>query len=381
MLSSRVALVTDSTSGLPPSVLAEHDITCVPLHVIIGEDDYAEGVDITGEEFVARLRKSPKVSTSRPSPRAFLQVYEALAARGAHRVLSVHLSAQMSGTCEAATLAARDASVPVRVVDSGQAGAGLGYAVLAAAQSLRAAGAGGGPPAGGQRPASGADGPAGEGAGDACGAAVERAAGAAERSAAATMMLFYVHTLDFLRRGGRIGAASAFLGGALAIKPLLELADGHIEPVEKLRTQGRALARLVDLALAKVAGYGSAVQVAVHHVDAAARAAALAERLAAGLRPLGALAGEIQIVPLPSVLAAHVGPGALGAVIAPGPGAAGATRPAGEKAGDDGGEVPGRLDPPGAAEAPVRLEPPGGPGSGGQPGIVPGPGEHDPRLP
>ena len=297
---SRVALVTDSTSGLAGAPSAGRGVTVVPLHVIFGEQDYTEGVDITALEVAERLRKEPRVSTSRPSPRAFLQVYERLAGEGATEILSVHLSAQLSGTCEAAILAARDAPVPVRVVDSGLVGGGLRLAVLTAAQIIDGTAASDPPPdADASRP------PA------------EQAADHVLRCAAETVTLFYVHTLDFLRRGGRIGAASAFLGGALGVKPLLELAEGHIEPVEKLRTQGRALARLHDLAVKRAAECGEKMRVVVHHVDAAAKAQGFAEKLAGSLRTEDLLEGDPEVIPLPAVLSAHVGPGALGAVLVP----------------------------------------------------------------
>ncbi|MDO5696472.1 MAG: DegV family protein [Dermatophilus congolensis] len=295
----RLALVTDSTSGLIGPALAGLGITVVPLHVIFGDEDLTEGVDITPLEVAERLRKEPRVSTSRPSPRAFLQVYESLAAQGVSRILSMHLSAQLSGTCEAATLAARDAPVPVRVVDSGLVGGGLGLAALGAARELAAL----------------SDDAADD---ESAEAGVEQIAARLLGAATSTVTLFYVHTLEFLRRGGRIGAASAFLGGALGVKPLLELADGHIEPVEKLRTQGRALARLHDIGLERVREAGVPLRVVVHHVDAAARAQAFAETLAADLLAIDALIGQPEVVPLPAVLAAHVGPGALGAVLVPG---------------------------------------------------------------
>ena len=305
---SRVALVTDSTSGLARS--AGHAVTVVPLHVIFGEHDYTEGVDITALEVAERLRKEPRVSTSRPSPRAFLQVYERLAGQGATEILSVHLSAQLSGTCEAAILAARDAPVPVRVVDSGLVGGGLGLAVRAAAQIID----GSALSEGSSTPSVGSSPEPSEVSGS---SPVEQAAEHVLRCAAETVTLFYVHTLDFLRRGGRIGAASAFLGGALGVKPLLELAEGHIEPVEKLRTQGRALARLHDLAVQRAAECGQKMRVVVHHVDAAAKAQGFAEKLAGSLRTDDLLEGDPDVVPLPAVLSAHVGPGALGAVLVP----------------------------------------------------------------
>jgi DegV family protein with EDD domain len=212
----RIALVTDSTAMLPASQAAERGVTVVPLQVVIGAKAYDEGVDpeATPDTIAEALRAYTPVSTSRPTPAAFLEVYERAAAEGADCVLSVHLSGEVSGTFESAQLAARQASVPVVAVDTRQLGMATGYAVLAAADVIAAGGT------------------------------VEEAAGAARARAEATTSLFYVDTLEYLRRGGRIGAAAAVLGSALAVKPLLTVAEGRITPLEKVRTTSRALARL-----------------------------------------------------------------------------------------------------------------------------------------
>jgi DegV family protein with EDD domain len=146
------------------------------------------------------------------------------------------------------------------------------------------------------------------------------AAQALSRAEAASVF-FYVDTLEHLRRGGRIGHASALLGSALSIKPLLALRDGHIQPVEKVRTAARALSRLEELAVAAVedAGGRDRVDVAVHHIDNPARARDLAERLRAGM-PSG---HEPMLVELGAVVGAHVGPGTIAVVVSPRPAADG----------------------------------------------------------
>src|SRR5450759_833834 len=128
-----VAIVTDSTASLPEELVASHGIAVVPLHVVLGGQQYSEGVDITAVELAAALRKFGTVSTSRPSPQAFLDAYEAAAAGGADSVVSVHISSDMSGTVGSATLAAGQSPIPVEVVDSRSVGMALGYAALAAA--------------------------------------------------------------------------------------------------------------------------------------------------------------------------------------------------------------------------------------------------------
>jgi DegV family protein with EDD domain len=190
----------------------------------------------------------------------------------------------MSGTLESAQLAARDAPVPVRCVDSRQVGIGTGFAVLAAADALESGGT----------------------ADDAVAAAVARSK--------ATTSLFYVDTLEYLRRGGRVGAAAALFGGALAVKPLLTIAEGRVSTLDRVRTAGRALARLEDLAVEAAAG--AEVDVAVQHLANPERAevlaAHLAERLATHLGDRPILCGQLG-----PVLGAHVGPGMVAVCVAP----------------------------------------------------------------
>ncbi|MGN6575682.1 MAG: DegV family protein [Nocardioides sp.] len=282
----RTALVTDSTAMLPASLAAERGITVVPLQVVIGAKSYDEGVDAeaTPDTIAEALKQFTPVSTSRPTPATFLAAYERAAAEGAEAVLSVHLSGEVSGTYESAQLAAREASLPVLTVDTRQLGMATGYAVLAAADVLDA------------------------------GKPVEEAAGAALARASATTSLFYVDTLEYLRRGGRIGAAAAVLGSALAVKPLLTLTDGRIAPLEKVRTTARALSRLEELAVA--AAEDRQVDVAVAHLAGPARAEALADRLRARLA--ASLDGrEVFVGEVGAVIGAHVGPGMVAVVVAP----------------------------------------------------------------
>ena len=280
-----VALVTDSTAYLPAAVVDACGIGVVPLHVVIAGTEFSEGVDVSTAEVATALRAFKPVSTSRPAPQAFLEAYEKAAAGGAEAIVSVHISADMSSTVESAHLAAQHSPVPVTVVDSRSLGMAMGYAVVSAAE-LAAGGA----------------------------SAEEVAAVARSRSEASTVV-FYVDTLEHLRRGGRIGAASALLGSALAIKPILGLEDGHIRPLEKVRTSSRALARLEELAVAAVDAAGGDVDIAVHHLDSAARA----EDLAGRIRDRVSTAGEVVVVELGAVVGAHVGPGTLAVAVSPRP--------------------------------------------------------------
>jgi DegV family protein with EDD domain len=279
---SRVAVVTDSTSYLPAEQVAGHDIDVVPLQVVIGGQSYDEGGgDATTARVAEALRSWTPVTTSRPGPATFAARYAAAAERGCDGVVSVHLSSRMSGTVESAQLAAKEAPVRTEVVDSRSLGMGLGFAVLTAARVA-------------------ADG------GD-----LDAVADAAARRAHDSAAIFYVDTLEHLRRGGRIGAASAFLGSALAVKPLLHLVDGQIEPLEKVRTSGKAIARLEELAVERAAG--RPVDIAVHHLANPDRANALADRLRDRVTDLG----DLHVSEVGAVVGAHVGPGMLAVVVAP----------------------------------------------------------------
>ena len=280
-----VAVVTDSTAYLPEDLAARHHVRVVPLHVVIGGTSYEEGRDITSADVAEALRAFRPVSTSRPSPGAFLQVYEELAHAGTQHIVSVHISGEMSATLSSAEIAAEESPVPVTVVDSRSIGMAMGYAVLAAAEV--AAG----------------------------GASAEVVAQVARDHAAAASVGFYVDTLEYLRRGGRIGKAAALFGSALAIKPLLTMTDGQIEPLERVRTTGKALARMreraVDAAAAMDAPDG--VDIAVHHLDSRERAEALVEALAEAVPQ----ARRVLLVELGAVVGAHVGPGTLAIAVSP----------------------------------------------------------------
>jgi fatty acid kinase fatty acid binding subunit len=279
-MSRSVALVTDSTSldaGRARSIGA----VVVPLQVVIGTTAYDEGADVEPETVAAALRTHTAVGTSRPAPESFLRVYDEAAERGMTAVVSVHLSGEVSGTYESARLAARDASIPVYPVDSRQLGMGTGFAVESAARALDA------------------------------GSDAEEAAACARDRATATTALFYVDTLEYLRRGGRVGAAAALLGSALAVKPLLRIDNGTIAPLEKVRTAAKAISRLEELAV-QAAG-GRSVDVAVSHLADAKRARALADRL--GERVPHVV--DLVVTEVGVVIGAHVGPGMLGVVVSP----------------------------------------------------------------
>ncbi|XRQ03478.1 DegV family protein [Actinomadura welshii] len=279
-MGSAVAVVTDSTAHLPPGLAERHGLDVVPLQIAVGGVMRDEG-DVSTAEAARALKEWQPVTTSRPAPERFADAYRAAAGSGARAIVSVHLSAAMSGTVEAARLAAGDAPVPVTVIDSGTIGMGLGFAALSAAATALSGGT------------------------------AEEVADAAARRAALTRSLIYVDTLEHLRRGGRIGAAATLLGSALMVKPLLDITDGRIAPLEKVRTSSRALARLEELSIAEAGD--RRVDLGVQHLAAAARADSLAARLRERIPHVD----DVYVGEVGPVAGAHVGPGMLGVVVAP----------------------------------------------------------------
>ncbi len=276
---SPVRIVTDSTNYLPADVAARHELGVVSLYVNEGGATTRESDISDLDAFYGRLRGDHDLpTTSQPSLGDFLAVYEPLLA-GGDDVVSVHITAGISGTVETARQAAAEAVAAhpgrrVEVVDSDSAAGGLAMVLLG---TLAAA----------------------EG-----GAGVDAVVARAEETRAAQQIWFAVDTLDHLRRGGRIGAAQAMLGGALKIKPILTM-KGVITPVERVRTSGRAFERLVEFA-GQLKAEGSDAWM-IQHVQAPEQAAALEAR---GREVFGY--GPMCISEIGPVVGAHVGPGLLG---------------------------------------------------------------------
>ncbi len=278
-----IAVVTDSTAYIPEHLAREAAFRALPLHVSV---DGVGGFDETGfgpGELHAALARKHRVTTSGATFQEFAEVYRDALAAGADGIVSVHLSRRLSATWDAARSAAEEVDPHrVRVVDSGSAGMGLGFAVLAASRTAEAGGR------------------------------VDAVASAAESVAAQASVMFSVQTLDYLRRGGRIGTATAVLGTALAIKPLLYVRQGRIEPLEKVRTTHRATARLAEIT-ERAAARGP-VSIAVHHLAARDRAEELADRLRGRVPDCR----DWVISEVGAVVGAHIGPGALGVVVVQG---------------------------------------------------------------
>ncbi|MDN5715905.1 MAG: DegV family protein [Janibacter sp.] len=279
-----IAVITDSTASLPQELRTEHGITVVPLHVVVDGQDRVEGDDEGADWVVDALRRKADISTSRPAPLAFLRAYEKAAQGGAESIISVHLSAQMSGTADSARSAALESPVPVHVVDSHTIGMAVSFAAIGATRDAAA------------------------------GRDVEDVLERLERRLDASSVRLLVHSLDRLRRGGRIGGARALLGSALAVKPVLHVQDGQVEPLERVRTAGKAIARLQALTVDysdALPGWADGVDVAVQHVDAGERAQGLARTLA------DALSTKVETTRLSATVASHVGLGTIGVAVVP----------------------------------------------------------------
>jgi DegV family protein with EDD domain len=280
-MAAAVAVVTDSTACLPPDLSARCGIRVVPLRVAAGEWVSDDGPDALPGALEAELRRGARLSTASPAPAAFAAAYAAAAAAGAEAIASVHLSAGLSGTVNSATLAAGEAPVLVRVIDSRSLGMGLGIAALAAAE---AAGAGG---------------------------ALEDVAAAAASRSARLRSFFVLDTLDRLSAGGRLGPGLPGAGSGLTVRPLLHLAEGKIAVLEKLRTTSAAVRRLEEVA-AEFA-VGQPVDVAVQYLGPRERGVALAGRL----EQLIPHARRRYLAEAGPVILAHTGRGMLGVVVAP----------------------------------------------------------------
>jgi DegV family protein with EDD domain len=275
----RVAIVTDSTADLPPDVRERHGITMVPLNVHLGDNTWRDQVDLTTDEFMGLLASgSDFPSTSQPSAGLFEQTFRELAATH-DEIVCVLLSSRLSGTVQSATLAAeavRD-TIPVEVVDSLNASLGCGF------QTLHA-----------QRLADGAT-PA------------EAIARQLRAQTSRYHVVFFVETLDHLRRGGRIGKAASLVGSMLKLKPILRIDEGQVVPFERTRTRRKAIDALVEFA---------------EHINGIERIGVLfnttpddADALHARIAPLARHDTEVPIALFGPVLGTHVGPGTLGLAI------------------------------------------------------------------
>jgi DegV family protein with EDD domain len=269
-----IRIVTDSTCDLPDELVARHGITVVPMYINFGRQSYLDGVELSREEFYARLPEyDPPPTTATPGPQQFRRAYEALAGEGATEVLSIHISVSLSATLNAAQLAAQETTVvPVTVLDSGQLSLGTGFLILTAAKAV------------------------------AEGRSMDEIVPLLEEQMSRTHVFAALDTLEFLRRGGRMNRALAAVGTWLQMKPLLKMHEGN-PTAERVRTTETATERLVTL-------LGELVpleRVALVHTHSHERAADLLRRVRHMLPE-----GEVMSVDITPVFGVHLGPGAVG---------------------------------------------------------------------
>jgi DegV family protein with EDD domain len=269
-----VKIVTDSTSDLPEEIAKELGITVVPLSVFFGEQAYKDGVEITREQFFERLTAGNDVHphTSQPSAEDFVAVYTELIGQG-HEIVSVHVSDKMSGTMNSARLAqAEMPDAKITLVDTGMAALALGLVVKFTGEAAAA------------------------------GKSYDEVVAAAHEAAGKTSCYFVPATLEFLQKGGRIGKASAVIGGLLSIKPILSVIEGEVHPFTKVRTESKAIAKLREIASAD-APYA---EVGIIHEGQSGSADALLAHLKS-LSDLPVVSGKIG-----AVVGVHTGPGVIG---------------------------------------------------------------------
>ncbi|MBX3047839.1 MAG: DegV family protein [Anaerolineales bacterium] len=274
---AKIAIVTDSTTYIPKELSKGHEIHVVPALIIWGDQEMYDGVDIQPKEFYERLAASTKSpTTSQPTPAAFKEKFEELGKKG-FDVLGIFVSSAFSGTIASALQGKEMASgVKVEVIDGRSASMGTGWPLLRAAAAAKA------------------------------GKSLAECVKIAEAARDNTGVMLMVDTLEFLHRGGRIGGAQRFLGTALNMKPILEVVEGKLQPVERVRTKGKAVKRMVELAEERIGGRGP-VRIAVLHANAQADAEALLAEVKDRFKPL-----EAAITDVSPAVGTHTGPGTLG---------------------------------------------------------------------
>ena len=266
-----IRIVTDSTCDLPEEVVSKYNLSVIPLHINQGEESYLDGIELTREEFYARLPDyNPAPTTATPSLETFRLKFEQLADEGAQSILSIHISETLSATINSARIAAKQFTrIPVMVLDSSQLSLGLGFIVEKAAK---------------------------------LGHKVEEIVDDLQEVMKRTYVFASLKTLEYLRRSGRMNFALARFGELLQIKPLLHMNQGN--PVaHRVRTQGRATERMMEW----LAEYAPFEKLAIVHAAVQAEAEAMRERVKEFLPD-----GDIPVVQITPVLGSHLGIGALG---------------------------------------------------------------------
>ncbi|NMC30582.1 MAG: DegV family protein [Pelolinea sp.] len=274
----KVVVVTDSTAYLPKNILQELNIQVVPLHVIWGDKIYKDGVDLKAEEFYPMLKAAKELpTTSQPSPQEFIDVYKPILDKG-DKIISIHISSGISGTLNSAHQAKEMLETKdVEIIDSKSSGMALGYVAMETARYAQK------------------------------GNSYEDCIRIARKAVENIDVYFVVDTLEYLHKGGRIGGASAVLGSALDLKPILYFnKEGKLDSFEKVRTKKKAMKRLLEIAQEKV-GEKKPIHFAIMQVEAMEDAEFLRAELEKMFKPDEI--AEMMIVTLSPVIGSHTGPG------------------------------------------------------------------------
>jgi DegV family protein with EDD domain len=271
-----VRIVSDSTADIPSEVAERLGITVVPLTVFFGDEAYLDGVELDNATFYSKLASSKELPrTSQPSPAAFAEAYERLIKEGATGILSVHLSSKLSGTYQSAVTAVEMLpedlkKVPIEVVDSESISVGMSVPIMKAAEEARE------------------------------GKSLDEITANLLDRLARTRILAVLDTLEYVRRGGRIGAAGAMLGNMLSFKPIISLKNGEVIPLERPRTRSKAYERIAQL-MSEMAPLESVV-IAESNEE-------VGQQLAEALKKT--YPGKITRYKLGGVLGTHTGPGTV----------------------------------------------------------------------
>jgi len=276
---SKIAIVTDSTAYIPSDLVQKYNLTVAPQVLIWGEETFRDGVDIQPDEFYARL-KTAKVmpTTSQVTPITMKTTFEGLIEKG-YDVLGIFISAKLSGTIQSAIQAKEmmeKAGEKVTFVDSYSTSMAMGYQVLTVARAVED------------------------------GANLAEAVALAEKAREHTGVYFAVDTLEFLHRGGRIGGAQRFLGTALNMKPVLAVIDGRVEAVERIRTKGKALERVLELVMEQTKGK-TPIRLATLHAAAEGEARTLLDKASKEMNAVESIMSAVS-----PVVGTHAGPGTVG---------------------------------------------------------------------
>lgn len=279
MTKQQVAIIVDSTAYLPQNIIEKHNMHIIPLNLLWSGQSYRDNVDITADDFYKKLQTAKEMpTTSQPSPGDFHELFEKVA-ETAESIVCLTISQPLSGTY-ASAVAARNMmdGFPIEIVDSRSAVMGLGFQAMAAAEAAEA------------------------------GATYKEAAEAARVLIPAMRVNFVVDTLEFLHRGGRIGGASRYIGTMLSIKPILTLENGKIEPLDKVRTKKKAIAKLLDMTEADLKGKTN-FRIAVQNAATPEEGNQIAEEVKKRFGLENVIQSDIS-----PVIGAHTGPGAVATI-------------------------------------------------------------------